>query len=32
MVLPLAILYLLSKVFPFWQEDDPAATVQAADK
>jgi hypothetical protein len=32
MVLPLVILYVLSKVFPFWQEDDPAAAVQAADK
>ena len=25
------ILHLLSKIFPFWQEDDPAASVQAAD-
>ena len=32
LVLPLVILYLLSKVFPFWQEDDPAVAVQAADK
>jgi Ni/Fe-hydrogenase subunit HybB-like protein len=31
MVLPLVILYLLSKVFPFWHEDDPAVNMQATD-
>jgi Ni/Fe-hydrogenase subunit HybB-like protein len=25
MVLPLVILFVLSKIFPFWQEDDPVA-------
>lgn len=30
MALPLVILYVLSKVFPFWQEDDPMAGKQAA--
>jgi Ni/Fe-hydrogenase subunit HybB-like protein len=29
MILPLAILFLLSKVFPFWQEDEPAVGNQA---
>jgi len=32
MVLPLVILYVLSKIFPLWLEDDPAAAVQTADK
>jgi len=32
MVLPLVILYVLSKIFPLWLEDDPAAAVQPADK
>jgi predicted membrane protein len=32
MVLPLAILFLLSKIFPFWQEDDPAVLTQTAEK
>jgi predicted membrane protein len=31
MLLPLAILFLLSKIFPFWQEDDPAASQQITD-
>ncbi len=31
MVLPLVILYLLSKIFPFWQEDDPAVLIQTMD-
>jgi hypothetical protein len=30
MVLPIAFLWLLSKVFPFWLEDDPAAERQSA--
>jgi len=29
MALPLVILYLLGKVLPFWQEDDPAARKEA---
>ena len=28
MMLPLVILYLLGKVFPFWQEDDPVAAKE----
>ena len=28
MVLPVVILFLLSKIFPFWQEDDPAVVEQ----
>jgi Ni/Fe-hydrogenase subunit HybB-like protein len=31
MVLPLVILYLLSKVFPFWLEDDPAVSLKTTD-
>ncbi|WP_456385463.1 NrfD/PsrC family molybdoenzyme membrane anchor subunit [Desulfolithobacter sp.] len=30
MVLPLVILYILSKIFPFWQEDDPYVSGSAA--
>jgi predicted membrane protein len=30
MVLPVVFLFILSKVFPFWLEDDPAAKSQAA--
>ncbi len=29
MILPLVILYLLGKIFPFWQEDDPYAAGSA---
>jgi len=29
MVLPIVFLFLLSKVFPFWLEDDPAANKQS---
>jgi len=31
MVLPLVILFLLSRIFPFWQEDDPAVAIQSTD-
>ncbi len=30
MLLPIVFLYILSKVFPFWLEDDPAAKEQSA--
>jgi len=30
MVLPLVILYVLSKIFPFWLEDDPVASEPTA--
>jgi Ni/Fe-hydrogenase subunit HybB-like protein len=29
MVLPLVILFVLSKIFPFWQEDDPVVTNES---
>ena len=30
MVLPLVILFVLSKIFPFWQEDDPVTSNETA--
>ena len=30
MVLPLVILFVLSKIFPFWQEDDPVTSNKTA--
>ena len=30
MILPLVILYVLSKILPFWQEDDPVASEPTA--
>lgn len=30
MVLPIVLLFILSKVFPFWLDDDPAAKKQSA--
>jgi len=30
MILPIVFLYLLSKVFPFWLEDDPTVSEQSA--